>query len=263
MDGGRVEIQGGTVTGEDPGLALLEGTASTGDGSATAKPVADKLLAGKYKTPEDLEKGYLALQQKLGNGTDTPTTPPIGNAGLSLEDAGKGDKGFSLESYGIEVAEKGELSAKSQKELEKRGLSSSDVDAYLRGQKAIVAERQAEFSKIAGSEEEFTAVREWAKENLEPGQKEAYQKALKAGDYDTAKLVLRGIVAEYRGAVPVEPSLLGGESARRSGGDVKGFGTSTEMTNAINDKRYGVDEAYTVAVQNRILSSKLVSGSAF
>ena len=37
----------------------------------------EKLLAGKYKNAEELEKAYVNLQQKLGNQSDDNETPEV------------------------------------------------------------------------------------------------------------------------------------------------------------------------------------------
>jgi hypothetical protein len=100
--------------------------------AAEATPAGEQMLAGKFKTPQDLEKAYKELEKKLGGGVPTP--PPSIEA--VLERAGvRGDE--IVANY----MSHGHLTNEQYEAIEKVGYTRDVVDQFLAGQAAIASTR--------------------------------------------------------------------------------------------------------------------------
>lgn len=153
--------------------------------------------------------------------------------------------------------------------LEAKGVSRDAVNSYLAGVKASAADpaeaAQADTARIindaAGGQEQFGAMVEWAKTAWSPEQVEAYNKAV-AGGPEAAEMAVRMLAAEYRAENGSEPSVkVRGEAPRGETQDV--FRSHEEVVRAMSKrdangrKMYGVDPAYTRAVEAKIARSSL------
>jgi hypothetical protein len=115
--------------------------------AADATPPATELIAGKFKSNDELLKAYLELQSKLGAPKDPPATttpattvkssatngtvtePP---ATLSIDPAAAAAKateqaGLDMQALTAEYAEKGDLSPEAYAKLEAVGISKQMV----------------------------------------------------------------------------------------------------------------------------------------
>lgn len=210
-----------------------------------------QLLAGKYKTPEDLEKAYKELEAKLGGAKEeTPTeeTPPPANEAEAKETVEK--VGVNFEELNQEFAANGELSADTYSKLEKAGIPKSAVDAYIAGQQAIVEKSVKSLQALAGGEESYNAMIAWAKENLSDIEKQGFNEAIKtdAG----SQFAIQGLYARYK--AQAEPSLIKGNNGVSANNS--GYGSQREMMEDMASHKYKVDPAFRQYVQNKVARSK-------
>lgn len=250
---------------------------------------AEKLLAGKYKTPEELEKGVLELlkQRKGGDLEGFYKELERGDAGEAKADAspakedapadGAGDAaktetktedgqnqeaakealegtGLNLSDFEAEFATNGKLSDTSYDALAKAGIPRANVDAYIEGMaaKAELA-KQAIYTSVGG-EQSYTNMIAWASTNLTEGEKAAYNEAINTANPEKYMLALNGLKARYEGAVGKEPALVTGKAAGTTDGT---FGSWKEVSLAMQDPRYGKDPAYRREVETKLQASKL------
>jgi hypothetical protein len=185
-----------------------------------------KLFAGKFKTAEELERGYTELQRQfhstrpqpkndltiapptIDDSADIPTL--IERAGLKLDD---------LETV---WAESGKLAPEQYAAIRKArpGLSNTDIDFIAEGlhAKAALRDQQvagfvAEATQLVGGETQLTTLRQWAAENIDPGRLARFNKMVKA-DPSFYPDMVRLIAAEHSakvGAGKAKP-LIGGTS---------------------------------------------------
>lgn len=182
---------------------------------------------GEVRT-EDLAKSYGELEGKLGSTKkDEPTADPnaakgepTGDTSQAAAEAQLASKGLNLDEFSQEFAKTGDLSAESYEKLEKAGFNRAIVDQYIAGQRAIAAQFQGEVKSIAGGEEGFTKMVQWAAVNASPEEIAAYNKAIDSGDLNQAKLAVTGMYAKFSEANPTEPSLVTGKSTGSAGADV-------------------------------------------
>lgn len=228
-----------------------------------------ELLLGKFKSADDLAKAYKELEKKLGQNTpDAPAKPeakpddkPEGEATAKPDDKAQDDAAKALEAKGLdysafntEFAEKGELSAESYTKLEKAGIPRDMVDAYIAGQKALVENARNEVFKVAGGEEAYASAVEWAKTNMTPAEKAAYNAVVNGGDINATKLAVQGLVARFRSAEGQEPNLMGGDMDT-SGSE--GYSSWAEIMRDMAKPEYNSDPAFRKRVEQKVARSQV------
>lgn len=256
---------------------------------ATAQPEGDesggeRLYAGKFKSPEEMEKAYAELQKMLGDRApaeeddnepkpDDSDKPPFiveekseekrtweketyGPALAQLFDAAKLDAKAIADAYG----QSGEFPEEAYAALEAQGVSRSVVDNYLKGvsdkntESQVIAEAQVkEVKGLAGGDEGYGKMMQWASVNLSDAEKDRYDKVMASGDLDAIKMTVAGLKARYDAAFGIDPKLVGGRSKGSPGKDV--FRSTQEVVAAMRDPRYGTDPAYTQEVEKKVARS--------
>jgi hypothetical protein len=173
----------------------------------------NQLLAGKYKSAQDLEKAYIELQQKLGSG-EQQSEPE-----QEAEPTEEADETITMfNSIDDELAQGGEISEESMAKL--TAMDSKDlVDAYLRYQNTLedvpVQEgrelNDQEVSSIynsVGGEKQYQQMTAWAAENLDADTVQAFDNVIESGNVAAINLALRGLQSQYNDNVGYERSTL-------------------------------------------------------
>lgn len=212
----------------------------------------EKLLAGKYKTPEELEKAYKELETKLGaDKPDGKQPEPLaqdgGNAPKEITVAG-----LPAQKYFDEYAANGGLSEESYKELADKGIPREIVDAYIDGRKAVEAhnaglteETVAKLMNEVGGEQPFRKMAAWAYQNYTEQEKADYQAAIDSGS--------PALKAKYEATYGSAPSLVDGAPAPSS----PAYSSKAEMVQAMRDPRYKTDPAYRAEVERKVAGMKM------
>jgi hypothetical protein len=223
------------------------------------------LLAGKYKSAEELEKAYKELESKLGQQENTEPAEPESES--ESEPSILSDNANIITSASDEYyANDGKLSPETLQKF--KGMSSQDlVDAYLEVTKSPdwqatppsqvqdVTENQInEVKNFAGGEQEYRNMVQWAGENLDQDAIKAFDDIVASGSISTIKLAVSGLKSQYQNAVGYEGKMLQGKAAPERG-DV--FRSQAELVAAMNDKRYDRDPAYRQDVIEKLDRSDL------
>lgn len=150
------------------------------------------------------------------------------------------------------------LSEESYRELAEAGYSKAFVDAYIRGQEALVNQYVEKVMDFVGGRERFQQVYGHMKTNNPEGA-EALIKAFESRDVATMKTILNlagqsrdktfGKKAERsiaKRATPAKPV------ARKT----EGFESQAEMIKAMSDPRYRTDSKYRREVEQKVIDSK-------
>ena len=106
-----------------------------------------------------------------------------------------------------------------------------------------------------GGVEAFSVVQDWARENLDQAEIEAYNREVNSGDYYRARNALQSLQYAYQDNVGSEPALIGGKI---SGNSADVFRSTQEVMAAMNDPRYLQDTAYTQDVQEKLYRSDVL-----
>ena len=223
------------------------------------------LLAGKYKSAEELEKAYVELQKKLGESKEEDTEqasaepepedkPQLSEGATLITDASKEyfDNGNKL----------------SPETLAKfSSLSSQDlIKAYMEVQSNPEFQQQAappadittsqinQIKNSAGGEQAYANIVNWAKTNLPQDQINAFDEVVNTGSVQAIQLAVSGLKAEYDNANGVEGRMVTGKTAPNNG-DV--FRSQAELVRAMSDARYDNDPAYRQDVIEKLDRSDL------
>lgn len=116
-------------------------------------------------------------------------------------------------------------------------------------------EEESTIMESIGGQEAFSAVQEWARENLDQAELDAYNREVNSGDYYRARNALQSLQYAYQDNVGSEPNLIGG---KLSGNSSDVFRSTQEVMAAMNDPRYLQDTAYTQDVQEKLYRSDVL-----
>jgi len=217
----------------------------------------EKLLAGKYKNVEELEKAYAELQSKLGQSkeetqeaqeTTEEAAPSTEEAQQVVEDAG-----LNFDSMYDEYADNGSLSDATYESLAKAGISKEVVDNYIAGQEAINQTSINTIMSEVGGKDAYANMVEWASSTLTEAEQAAFNDSL--NDENSARFAVQGLYARYKNA---NPNLIGGNRTSGASSNQQGYSTKTEMMTAINNPAYKVDATYRAEVQRKIAMSSFL-----
>lgn len=211
------------------------------------------LLAGKYKDASQLEQAYLELQKKLGEGGDegeeedseeyetddeeyefeeTEATQAISQASAEFYETGE----ISEETFEA-------LSQMSSADLLGAYMSMQDAAAGGEGEAATDLSQSdvASIKESVGGEEAYSAITEWAGENLSEDAVDAFEAIIDNGSPEMIQLAVDGLKAKYDNAFGSEGRTLQGKPPANSRDT---FRSQAEVVEAISDPRYENDEAY-------------------
>ena len=210
-----------------------------------------QMLAGKFKDAEALEQAYIELQKKLGTNEDDTdaeeTRSEETSEELQEEEVNPVQNlltAASEEFYNND----GTLSEDTLNELGK--LDSNDlIAAYIEmqgeGQQPQTADLSNEdinaIYNMAGGEQDYNNLTNWAGENLPDEYIEAFDSLVDMGDARMVQLAVAGLRAEYEKANGYEGEMLTGKAATPQ---VDVFRSQAEVVEAMQDPRYDRDPAY-------------------
>ena len=213
------------------------------------------LLAGKYKTAEELEKAYGELQKKLGDQEKTVETEPA-ETDDQVEAEPEAETEVSpqvtlINDASTEYAEKGELSDETLAKFAE--MSSKDlVQAYVEASKnqpeatpsQVVDLTEGEVNTIRnsiGGEQAYSEVITWGTQTLGKDTMDAFDSLVQSGNAKAIELAVKGMKAQYDDANGYEGRMLSGKSPKTSG---EIFRSQAELVAAMGDPRYDNDPAY-------------------
>ncbi len=260
-----------------------DGTTATVDRDAlaearaaeAAKAESDQLLAGKYKTTEDLVAAYKELEGKLGQKSEpTPEAEPAGEAAQTNEDNSDADPvetvygkvvadaikaaEVDIDAATAEFTKDGKLSDETMAKFATAGFPAEVVNAYLKGAQAPVEEAkemaagQIETIKtVAGGEEGFKSLQDYIVKNFTPEEKAAYNTAVGSGDFEKAIGAVVAADMKRKADLGTEGDLVGGDPV--VGGE--GYKDEAEVQAAMRDPRYKKSPAYRAEVEAKIAKS--------
>ena len=265
---GLVDGTEDAITREAIDAALAEEAAASGSASATEATTeeAPTVKERPANIPEkfwDAEKGearwdaladaYSELERKQS--TAPKTGEEAAEAVAEVVDAN---------ALTAEFADKGELSEASRTSLTKalsKALGGDDAAAqtvalYEAGLKALAAQMVSDVKGIAGGDEGYAQMSEWAKTNLSADEIKKFDTEVLSNDPTRAKAAVRDLHLRFREAGGAEsiPSLVGGK-ANTGGKAGDAYANQDELYNDIADPRYDKDPAFRARVDAKIARS--------
>jgi hypothetical protein len=254
-----------TTPTEDPAhvdamIAKVDAAAQapTEDTPPATEPTEDRpqWLPEKFKSPEDLAKAYAELESKLGKPAESKQADPSAQPSTDQVKDELATKGLDLSDFSQEFNTKGELSAESYDKLEKAGYPRNIVDQYIDGQKARAALYESEVKAVAGGEDSFSEMVEWAKANLTQTEISAYNAAVDSGDPNIAKLAVAGMYQKFSAVRPAEPNLFKGATSASGSSDV--YESVAQMQKDMASPEYKSDPAFRARVAQKLSRSNIL-----
>ena len=249
------------IVGESEGVQL---TAEEQDSLQVGEQITeaqDQLLAGKYKTAEELEKAYGELQKKLGEkgSEDSETTGESDDTPESKEETEEKEEAKET-SPAVELINEASTEywendqSLSPETIDKFKSLSTDqlLNAYLEVQKGAPNPNESSVPDLTeadinvvrnsvGGEAEYGKIVSWAKDNLPDSDAKAFDDLISTGNVGAIKLATQGLQAKYNDANGYEGRMLSGKSPKTSEDT---FRSQAELVKAMSDPRYEDDPAY-------------------
>jgi len=219
----------------------------------------NQLLAGKYKSAQDLEQAYIELQKKLGSNEEQDQEEQS-EAEEQTEEPDEYSQIF--EAADSEFFENGELSEATLEKLE--GISSVDLaKAYLEYQSK---NQSAEPEPVeltdqdvntvydsVGGQKEYQQIVEWASRNMSEDEIQAFDNVIESGNLDAIKFATQALKYRYTDSVGFEGNLIQGKAPTST----EVFRSQAEVVRAMNDPRYDQDPAYRNEIMAKLANSDL------
>lgn len=215
-----------------------------------ADPSRPSWLPEKFGSPEDLARAYGELESRFTQASQSSDAlnQAVKAGSLTLDD---------LAPMSAEFAENGQLSDKSYKLLEQRGIPRELVDAYVEGQRAVADAQVNSVYSSVGGQQSYEQMTEWAANNLPPEEIDAFDQIIESGSQAAVQMAVRGLYARFT-ASQGSPKLIQGVAANNGSA---AFRSIAEVTSAMRDPRYKNDPAYRKDVEDRLRVSNVFGGT--
>ena len=222
----------------------------------------DNLLAGKYKNAEELEKGYLELQQKLNTKEEEPAQEEVEEETEAeaeeveanildqlWEEAGT-EEGYTQES--LDKLRKMSVDELAQMHLEYRDSVTKEQPQNRDFSEADVKELKG----IVGGEENYANMIQWAQGSLNEQEIKMFDAVMAKGDPLGAFFAVRALGYAYNDAVGYDGKMVQGKPPKQSSDQ---FRSQQEVVRAMADPRYEEDPAYRIDVMEKLERSPNVN----
>ena len=242
----------------------------------------EKMLAGKYKSAEELESAYLELQKKLGDSPTQETTETEPEYELYSDD-GSVNYDTANELYGNQLGElfksnnidpfamskyfeenNGTLDDSMYEQLSKAGLSKTVVDNYLDGVRnevgfnadtpePVLSQPEVdEIKGLAGGDKGYDALMEWAGENLTKEDAKNYDDVLATANKAAIKFAVKALMGQYEDSQGRDSTIVTGKQS-----STETYRSMAEVVRDMNKPEYTTDEAFRDDVIRKLAQSNL------
>ena len=238
----------------------------------------DKMLAGKYKSAEDLEAAYLELQKKLGDAPATEEAEPETEYQLYTDD-GNVNYDTANELYGEQLGNlfksndidpfemskhfeenNGTLSDDMYSKLATAGLNREIVDNYLAGVKGelgiqseqpVLSDAEVnDLKNIAGGERGYNQLMDWAGNNLTAQDAKSYDDVLATGNKAAISFAIKALMGQYEDANGRDSNIVTGKQS-----STENYRSMAEVVRDMNKPEYRTDEAFRDDVIRKLAQS--------
>jgi len=220
----------------------------------------ESLLAGKYKNAEELEKGYLELQQKL----NTKEEPQAEEEAPEQKEAEETTS--ILDTLWEEATSGEEYSQETLKQLE--SMSATELaELYLeerqKGNDAPSVEQRdfseadiTELKGVVGGEKNYANMINWAQGALNEKEVQMFDAVMAKGDPLAAFFAVRALGYAYNDAVGYDGKMVQGKAPKQNNDQ---FRSQQEVVRAMADPRYEEDPAYRRDIMEKLERSPNVN----
>lgn len=218
------------------------------------------LIAGKFKSQEDLVKAYEELQKKMSSGEPVEESSEEVGEPATEEPVEEVPATTAALTKAAEEYENGQLSdetIEALSQMDSKELIKSYIEFYSQNQQQtqaaqiVEADSQAIVASVGG-QEAYQSMVGWAAENLDASEIEAYNSVTNSGNTAAIKFAVEALSNRYKNAEGYEAPLVTG---KRSAPKVQGYRSNAELSRDIADPRYQTDPAFRQDVENKLARS--------
>jgi len=224
----------------------------------------NELLAGKYKSAEDLEEAYLELQKKLGSDDDDDEVEDttLDEDEVEYDEATVAGVNLIQDASQEYYDSEGGLSAETMEEFGKMdakdlvnafvAIQENSPDSVGQGPDLTDAEMDQVYNSVGG-EEQYNELTSWASDNMEEKALDAFNYIIDGGNPTAIQIAVAGMKAEYDNQEGYEGRMLQGKAAQTS----DAFRSQAEVVAAMSDPRYDRDPAYRQDLYDKLERSNV------
>lgn len=202
------------------------------------------LLAGKYKSAEELERGYLELQKRMGEGQ------PNQQESFDVSD----QLAKAYESYSSEK----KFDASAFENVSKEDL----IKAFFENSEEVPQTEDSEGPDLTqdqvdgmmnsvGGKEQYQQIMNWAVQNLPKSDIEAFDAIIESANPFQINMAVEAMAKRYTDSNGQEGQMIQGRSAKMT----DSYRSQAEMIRDMNDPRYDTDPAYRNDVMTKLANS--------
>lgn len=217
-----------------------------------------QLLAGKYKSAEELERGYLELQKRLSSQSneETPTEQATEEP---VEEEAEAEAGGDLFETIMESYRTGEWDESVVEEVSKMDpidVANMFLEKQGEAQQGVVATQEdvAQIQESVGGMDSYQNMIQWASQNLSEDEIAMYDRVMDAGDPYGMFFAAQALNARYQDAIGYDGEMLTGTAPRNT---ADAFRSQAELVAAMSDPRYDKDPAYRQDIAEKLERSNL------
>jgi len=217
-----------------------------------------QLLAGKYQSAEELERGYLELQKRLSSQSndDTPTEQATEEPEEQEQDEEVDTDLFDtiMESY--RTGEWDESIVDTVSKMDPIDVANMFLEKQGEVQQGELATQDDidQIQESVGGMDSYRNMIQWAGQNLSENEIAMYDAAMDKGDPLTMFFAAQALNARYQDAIGYDGEMLTG-SAPRNTRDA--FRSQAELVAAMSDPRYDKDPAYRQDIAEKLERSNI------
>ena len=216
----------------------------------------DQLLAGKFKDAEELEKGYIELQKKLGSSEEKAEEEPAETKDETVKED-ELDTSFldtlwdeSQKEYSKDTLEK--LSKIDSRDLAQMYLKErSERPSY---QSEFTEDNISQLQGVVGGKDQYGQMMQWANDNLAKEEVQMYDAIMERGEPLSAFFAVQALAYRFNDSRGVDGKLLTGKASVEKGTT---FRSQAEVVRAMNDPKYENDPAYRQDIYEKLERSNL------
>jgi len=202
------------------------------------------LLAGKYKSAEELERGYLELQKRMGEGQpNQQATSDVSDQLAKAYESYTSDKNFDASAF--ENVSKEDL-------IKAFFENSEEVPQAEGGEGPDLTQEQVDgMMNSVGGKEQYQQIMNWAVQNLPKSDIEAFDAIVESANPFQINMAVEAMAKRYTDANGQEGQTIQGRSAKMT----DSYRSQAEMIRDMNDPRYDTDPAYRNDVMTKLANS--------
>ena len=221
----------------------------------------EQLLAGKFKSAEDLEQGYIELQKKLGTPKQEAEEEVTETKDEKVEEKPE-EKEEEIDTAFLDTLweeaqdEWKEDTLKKLNSMDAREIAQMHLKyrADNQQQTELTEQNITDLKGVVGGEDQYQQMMQWANQNLQKSEIEMYDAVMDQGNPLAAYFAVQALSSRMKDSQGVDGQLLTGK-APKSDGDV--FKSQAQVVKAMSDDRYEKDPAYRQAIYDKLERSNI------